>query len=250
MSQLTAHVPARKAGPLKRPDKKRQICLACGKTRLPRRRRRYCSDKCRKRLDFALYIATGLIQALRARYAAFSYTEEIILLDILPLGSEVISRFVCSRSEHNTVADDLLQMIEQAGREWYQREEEGRSRWWATQQLLKNSLRKDIPLGSIVPISKKTPRLNNQEKNALRLLELTREELLSEQGMRCIKTAYRKKAKRYHPDKGETSNKFVLINEAHAQLLGWAENPRFHSRTALPDSWCYDAMKKRWAPPA
>jgi hypothetical protein len=190
------------------------------------------------------------VQALRARYAAFSYTEYSIILDILPVGSNVISRFVWNRSKDNKVADDLLEMIEQAGREWYERQEERRSRWWATQQLLNKTLRKDIPVGTIVPVSKSTPQLNHEERNALRLLELTREQLLSKHGIRCIKSAYRRKAKLYHPDKGERSDKFVQINQAHAELLNWAERPRFHSRTALPDSWCYDASRKRWVPPA
>ncbi|MDY6952841.1 MAG: hypothetical protein SWE60_15120, partial [Thermodesulfobacteriota bacterium] len=59
--------------------KGRVLCLACGDTPVPKGKRRYCSEKCKKRLDFALYIATGLVQALRARYAAFSYTKETLL---------------------------------------------------------------------------------------------------------------------------------------------------------------------------
>jgi len=171
--------------------RKRGICLACGQTPIPKRRRRYCSDKCKKRLDFALYIATGLVQTLRARYAAFSYTEDTLILDILPVGANVISRFVWERSKSKNVADDLLDMVEQAGCEWY-----------------------------------------------------------SKTGMQYIRSAYRRKAMLYHPDKGDTSNKFIEINEAHAELLNWAENPTFYSRTALANSWCYDASRKRWVPPA
>lgn len=229
---------------------RKKLCLACGENELPERRRRYCSDKCRKRLEFALYIATGLVQALRARYAAFSYTEKNLILDILPTGANIISRFVWQRSGHKKVAEGLLDMIEQAGREWYKREGETGSRWWASQHLLDKALRKDIPVSGIVPISKKTPQLNHKEKNALKLLELTKDQILSKDGVRCVKSAYRRKAKRFHPDKGDSSNRFIEINEAHAQLLGWAENPRFHSRTALPNSWCYDASRKRWVPPA
>lgn len=250
MSQHTAHIPAAQAKPLKSAVENKGLCLSCGLTRLPKRRRRYCSDKCKKRLDFALYIAMGLVQALGGRYAAFSYTEDTIVLDILPVGSNVISRFVWNRSKSNKVSDDLLEMVEQAGSEWYERKEEGRSRWWASQELLIKTLRRDIPVRTIVPVSKRTPQLNHEERNALKLLELTKEEILSEHGIHSIKSAYRRKAKLYHPDKGETSNKFIQINEAHAQLLNWAENPSFYSRTALPNSWCYDALRKRWVPPA
>ena len=231
-------------------DSKRGPCLSCGKKELPKGRRRYCSDKCKKRLDFALYIATGLVQTLRARYAAFSYTEDTLILDILPIARNVISRFMWKRSEDKRVADDLIDMIEQAGREWYKREEETGSRWWASQRLLDRTSRGDICVSTIVPVSKKMPQLNHKQKNALKLLELTKDQILSKDSIRRIKSAYRSKAKLHHPDKGDTSNKFIEINEAHAELLNWAERPRYRSKTALPNSWCYDASRKRWVPPA
>ncbi|MBW1896510.1 MAG: DnaJ domain-containing protein [Deltaproteobacteria bacterium] len=227
----------------------RTVCLACGESELPKGRRRYCADKCKTRLDFALYIATGLVQTLRARYAAFSYTQDLLVLDILPVGANVISRFAWQRRDNKKVAEDLLAMVEQAGREWYAREGETRSRWWASQHLLDRRQRTDIPTSTVVPVSKKTPELNNKEKNALRLLELTKEQLLSTDGLQCIKSAYRKKAMVHHPDRGDKSDKFIEINQAHAELLTWAESPRFRSRAALPDSWCYDGEKKRWVPP-
>ncbi len=231
-------------------DENKGLCLACGDRAIPKGRRRYCSDKCKRRLDFALYIATGLVQALRARYAAFSYTKDTLILDVLPVGSKVISRFLWKRSKHKKIADDLIDMIERAGREWYKREKATGSRWWASQRLLDRTSRTDIPVGTIVPVSKKKPQLNHKEKNALKLLELTKAEILTSEGIQCIKSAYRRKAKLHHPDKGDTSNRFIQINEAHIELLNWAESPRFSFRTALPHSWCYDASKKRWTPPA
>ena len=238
------------SNPQKCLSNKRRPCLACGENELPKGRRRYCSNNCKKRLDFALYIATGLVQALRARFAAFSYTEDILVLDILPVGTDVISRLIWERSKNKLVADDFLDMIEHAGREWYKREEKTGSKWWASEQLLGRTSRADIPVATVTPVSKKVPRLNYQEKTALKLLDLTKEQILSKESIRVIKSAYRKKAMRHHPDKGDTSNKFIKINEAHAQLINWAESPRFHSKTALPNSWCYDASRKRWAPPA
>ncbi len=249
MSLKTAHMKTETLRPVA-PSTRRKFCLSCGENELPKGRRRYCADKCRKRLEFALYIATGLVQTLRARYAAFSYTDAILILDILPVGAKTISRFVWQRDGHKKVAEELLGMIEQAGREWYKREEQTGSRWWASQHLLDKASRRDIPVSAIVPTSKKTPQLNHKAKNALRLLELTREQIVSKDSMQRIKSAYRKQAKLFHPDKGDTSNRFVQINEAHAELLNWAENPRFHSRAALPNSWCYDASRKRWVPPA
>ena len=250
MSLASAHMTTQETGSLERANKKRDLCLACGQTPIPKGKRRYCSDKCKKRLDFALFITTGLVQALRARYAAFSYTEETLILDILPTGSDVISRFAWKRNGHKKVADDLLEMIERAGHEWYDREKETRSSWWASQHLLDKASRMDIPPSTIVPVLRKMPQLNHKERNALRLLKLTKDQILSEDGMKCIKSAYRKKAKLHHPDKGDKSNKFIQINEAHAELLNWTQNPRFCSKKALPNSWCYDASSRRWVPPA
>ena len=251
MNYKSGHITKRERGGVKDAgSKRRRPCLSCGKKELPKARRRYCSDKCKKRLEFALYIATGLVQTLRARYAAFSYTEDTLILDILPVAPNVISRFVWKRSEDKRVADDLLDMIEQAGRDWYEREEETGSRWWASQHLLDRTSRRDICVSTIVPVSKKTPRLNHKQKNALKLLELTRDQIVSKDKIRWIKSAYRSKAKLHHPDKGDTSNKFIEINEAHAELLHWAESPMYRSRKALPNSWCYDASRKRWVPPA
>ena len=251
MSYKTPYITKQQSNAPKCTHTKRGICLSCGQTPIPKRRRRYCSDKCKKRLDFALNIATGLVQTLRPRYAAFSYTEDSLILDILPVGSNFISRIVWKRSRQKKVADDLLDMIEHAGREWYEREEEIGSRWWASQHLLDKTLRRDIPVSTIVPVSKRTPQLNHKEKNALKVLDLTKDQILSNVGIQCIRSAYRRKAKVYHPDKGgDRADKFIEINEAHAELLNWAENPRFRSKTALPNSWCYDASRKRWIPPA
>jgi hypothetical protein len=250
MSPESTHITTRQTNSLKCTTKKRCLCLACGETPIPRTKRRYCSDKCKKRLDFALYITTGLVQALRARYAAFSYTEDTLILDILPTGSHVISRFVWKRNKDKKVADDLLDMIEQAGRKWYEREKETGSSWWASQYLLDKASRMDIPVSTVVPVSKKTPQFNHKEKNALKVLKLTKDQILSEDGMKCIKSAYRRKAKLHHPDKGDKTGQFIRINEAHAELLNWTQSPRFSSRTALPNSWCYDASRRRWAPPA
>jgi hypothetical protein len=249
VSHNSTHTRTQQQKAVEAAGKKEKFCIACGEEQLPKTRRRYCTDKCKKRLDFALYVATGLIQTLRARYAAFSYTQEALVLDVLPAGSNVISRFIWGRSKQKKVADDLLDLVEQAGCEWYKKEEETGSRWWASQHLLDKNSRRDLPVSSIVPISKRMPQLNHKERNALKLLELSKEQIVSEDGMRFIKSAYRQQAKLCHPDKGDTSNKFVEINAAHAELLNWAGNPKFRSRTALPHSWCYDGSRKRWVPP-
>ncbi|MCP4669437.1 MAG: DnaJ domain-containing protein [Deltaproteobacteria bacterium] len=64
-----------------------------------------------------------------------------------------------------------------------------------------------------------------------------------------IKSAYKRLAKRHHPDKGGDEERFKQLNEAHKQMLLWAENPQFTCRKALQGCWSYDSATNRWAPP-
>ena len=83
----------------------------------------------------------------------------------------------------------------------------------------------------------------------MKLLQLGFNELISEGHITKIKAAYKKMAKVHHPDMGGDAEKFKKLNEAHQQMLLWAENPQFTSRRALIDCWSYDSLTNRWAPP-
>jgi hypothetical protein len=83
----------------------------------------------------------------------------------------------------------------------------------------------------------------------MKLLQLKMEELLSDGNVAKIKASYKKLAKIYHPDVGGDAEKFKRLNEAHQQMLLWAENPQYTSRKALVDCWSYDAYTNRWSPP-
>ena len=64
-----------------------------------------------------------------------------------------------------------------------------------------------------------------------------------------INSAYRKMAKVHHPDMGGDEENFKKLNDAHKQMLLWAENPLFTSRKALHNCWSYDSATNRWSPP-
>jgi len=216
---------------------------------VPRGRRRYHDDKCKKRLEFTLSLATSLIRALNVRFAAFSYTEKKLILDVLPKGSDVISRFIYPRTPDEEVHRDFLRLVCEAGKEWHQKNNATGSRWRATMDLLKENACYDIPPHTIIPTTQKKPVLNSRAKTALKLLKLTKEQLMSSNNRDEIKSAYRKKALKYHPDKGGNDCLFIKINEAHAELLQWIENPKYQRRRTLKTSWCYDASRRRWSPP-
>ncbi len=83
----------------------------------------------------------------------------------------------------------------------------------------------------------------------MNLLQLKLEEFVSGKQVPKIKSAYKKLAKVHHPDMGGDAEKFKKLNDAHQQMLLWAENPQFTSRKALNGCWSYDASTNRWAPP-
>jgi hypothetical protein len=223
-------------------------CLSCG-LELKKPRRRYCSHDCRQKIDWVLSLSKGLLNAFSARYAAFSFTDGHVILDVLPAWSNVISRFICTRSAGKKPAEDLKHLVIQSGREWHEMVGNNKSRSYASLFLLDKRHNKEIDPSTIKPNRKSMPRLSSREKACLRILSLNREELCSEGHAVKINSAYRKMAKIHHPDMGGDGEKFKQLNEAHKQMLQWAENPLYTSRKALQDCWSYDAYTNRWSPP-
>ena len=83
----------------------------------------------------------------------------------------------------------------------------------------------------------------------MQLLQIKMEELLSDGQVGKIKSSYKKLAKIHHPDAGGDTEDFKKINEAHQQMMLWAENPQFTTRKALMDCWSYDGSTSKWSPP-
>ncbi len=224
-------------------------CLACGET-LKRPRRRYCSDECRQKIHWVLSLSKGLLKAFSTRYAAFSFTERYVILDVLPAWSDGISRFICERQEGNKPAEDLKNLVLQSGKEWHAIINNRKSKSYASLCLLDKTHDTKIDPNSIKPDKKIVPKLTARENSCLKVLELKRETLCAEGHTVKITAAYRKKAKLYHPDMGGDAEKFKELNEAHKMMLSWAENPIYKkARRSLQNCWSYDASTNRWTPP-
>jgi hypothetical protein len=223
-------------------------CLACGEPGI-RPRRRYCSKECRQYMLWVLSLSKGLLKIFNARYASFSFNQSHVILDILPVWSKEISRFMRKRTQGNKPADDLKNLILHSGTEWYHIIEKKNSKSYAALYLLQKSCNKRIPPESIKPDNRRRPRFSKNERESIKLLKLGLEELITEGNTSKIKSAYKKLAKIHHPDRGGDAEKFKRINEAHQQMLSWAQNPQFTSRKALIDCWSFDAATNRWAPP-
>jgi hypothetical protein len=223
-------------------------CLACGVTGI-KPRRRYCSKECRKQILWVLSLSKGLLKIFNARYASFTFDSGHVILDILPVWSKEISRFIQKRSSGRKPAEDLKTLILKSGKEWYHLIDNNNSRSFASLFLLQKNFNREIPACSIKPGNRLRPRFSKNEKESIKLLQLGLEELIAEGHTSKIKSAYKKLAKIHHPDMGGDAEKFKRLNEAHQQMLLWAKNPQFTSRKALINCWSYDSSTNRWAPP-
>lgn len=223
-------------------------CLACGVDHL-KGGRRYCSKECRQQMLWVLSLSKGLLRIFNARYAAVSFNESNVILDVLPVWSKGISRFIYKRNSGKKPAEDLKHLILKSGEEWYHVIDNKNSRSYASLSLLSKNHNKEITPNSIKPNERLRPRFSKTERESMKFLQLKMEELIFEGQISKIKSAYKKLAKIYHPDVGGDEEKFKKLNEAHQQMLLWAENPQFTHRKALSDCWSYDGLTSRWAPP-
>lgn len=233
--------------PLNKSKRTRQ-CLSCGES-CQNSRRRYCSRECRKQMLWVLSLSRGLLSIFNARYASFSFNKSQVILDILPIWSKDISRFVGKRMPGNKPAEDLKTLILQSGSDWHDMIQKNNSRSYAALYILKKNSDKKLLSAALKPNNKLRPRFSKQEKESIKLLNLEPEDLILGEHLYRIKSAYKKLAKVHHPDMGGDPEKFKRLSEAHQQMLIWAENPQFTSRKALIDCWSFDSLTNRWTPP-
>lgn len=198
---------------------------------------------------WVLSLSKGLLRIFNARYAAFSFNKRHVILDILPTWSKDISRFIHKRTSGKKPAEDLKDLILQSGEEWYNIIDDNNSKSYASLFILKKNSNSCIMPDSIKPNNRLRPKFSKCEKESMKFLQLDFKELISEGQMSKIKSAYKNLAKVHHPDMGGDAEKFKKLNEAHQQMLLWAESPQFTSRKALTGCWSYDALTSRWAPP-
>lgn len=227
---------------------KTRECVACGTDKI-KARRRYCSQQCRQQMLWVLSLSKGLLRAFNARYAAFSFDENSVILDVLPVWTKDISRFIMQRTSGKKPAQDLKRLILQSGKEWHHTINNNGSKSYASLFLLHKTHNKGVAPESIKPDNRLRPRFSKHESKSMKFLQLKMEELFCDGQVGKIKSAYKKLAKVYHPDVGGDEEKFKKLSNAHEQMLLWAENPQFTSRKALINCWSYDGFTNRWSPP-
>jgi hypothetical protein len=223
-------------------------CISCGGT-CENLRRRYCSRECRKQMLWVLSLSRGLLSIFNARYASFSFNSARVILDILPIWSKDISRFERKRMPGKKPAEDLKDLILQSGSDWHRMIKNNTSRSYASLYILNKNSDKKLPSRALRPDSNVKPRFSKQEKESIKVLNMEPDDLITGGYISRIKSAYKKMAKVHHPDMGGDAEKFKRLNEAHRQMLNWAENPQFTSKKALIDCWSFDSSTNKWTPP-
>ena len=223
-----------------------RFCLSCG-TNEHMARRRYCSPACRQQLLYTLDVRTGLLRALNTRYATFYFTDFIIIMDILPYGSEELLSFIYPRSSGQKPAEDFCRLSDCLGNKWWAEKKRTRKHYLASQHLYDQALRTGLPAETVMPYETRIPAVN---KEALVQLRLAKGELNSPDLLTKIKGAYRNQVKKHHPDLGGDSATFRKIHQAYQDLICWAENPSFLKRRGFPDKWFYAGATNRWTKPA
>ncbi len=228
------------------PDVKNENrCLSCG-TFENLGKRRYCSKDCRQRLRYSLEIRTGLLKALNTRYGTFYFTDFVIIMDILPFSSKEIFSYIYPRSPGKKPAEGFSGMAEILGETWWAERRRTNKKYLASRRVLEEAKRNNNFADSIRPLEITTPSIKGA---SLIHLKLGKSELNSPELQSVIKNAYRRQAKKHHPDLGGDNAAFRKIHRAYEELINWAENPIFRKRRGFPDKWFYDGNNNGWVQP-
>ncbi len=227
------------------PKPEGNACLSCG-TRENMLRRKYCSVECRQRLRYKLQVRTGLLRALQTRYATFYFDDRVIVLDILPYGTQEIYSFIFARRPGVTPADDFSCMANVLGNDWWAERRRTHKKYRASQHLLRTARQGNGDIRSVMPAEERRAVIKD---NFLTQLKIDRKDLDAPNLDRVVKKAYRQQALRHHPDRGGRPEAFRRLQKAYESLMGWAENPSFTRRRGFPDKWFYDGETNRWVQP-
>lgn len=226
-------------------SRSKRRCLACGGS-LPPRRRKYCSMGCQQDLLASLNRRTGLLQALRTRYATFYFTDVAIMMDLLLYGVELIHSYVLPRSPGSKPVDDFRHLSNLLGNLWWHEKDRTSKRYLASNQVLEQAVKHSAPVNAVMPAVLTIPSV--KARNLVRL-ELEIGDLGPSELEAAIKRAYRRQAMKHHPDLGGSRETFIKIQEAYEALAQWAKRPTFIQQRGFPDKWLYEGARNRWVKP-
>ncbi|MFC1815508.1 J domain-containing protein [Thermodesulfobacteriota bacterium] len=224
---------------------KKKKCLSCGAA-LDNKKKRYCSKACKDLLIFALRWLKNLLLALHTKYATFSFSEYLLIINVRPHRSNDVFSYFYKRTPGKAPAEDLKKMCIELSREWYNKNKQTNCRVLASIHILNKGQKGVISKDLIKPMVKKS---KSNIKKQLISLKLSVEDIDDEGSKEKIKAAYRKEALKTHPDVGGDEEKFKSISEAYQELISWLKNPHFIIRRGVPGKWSYDGRNFKWRTP-
>jgi hypothetical protein len=166
-------------------------------------------------------------------------------MDVLPYDSRNIYSFIFRRSEESP-ADDFSRLANMLGTAWWAERKRTARNYLASRYVLSHASRNCSSTRSVTPMSLRIPIVNGE---SLIHLKLDRSVLKSAEAEKIIKRAYRREAKKHHPDHGGDNAAFRKIHQAYEDLIKWSENPIFFRRRRFTDKWFYDGNKNKWVQP-
>ncbi len=185
--------------------------------------------------------------ALNTRYATFYFTDQVIVMDILPYGTEQIFSFMIGRTPGSKPADDFRSMFQTLGNLWWAEKRRTHKRYIASLQVLHKAIKTGSELNRVIPKQVVVPAVRKKDIN---LLHLNMGDLDLGNLENKIKTAYRCQAKKHHPDMGGSAARFRSLQESYEKLIRWAQKPSFLRLKGFPDKWHYEGSTNRWVQPA
>jgi hypothetical protein len=222
-----------------------RACLSCGTT-ANMGRRRYCSVTCRQRLRYKLQVRTGLLRAINTRYATFHFDARVIVLDVLTAGTSTIFSFIFPRSTQRPPAEDFSRMADVLGNVWWAEKRRTNRHYLASRELLRRARQGNVRERDVKPLETSYPTVNHK---LLVHLQIGRADLQCADLEGLIKKAFRRQAKRHHPDLGGSAASFRKLRQAYEELMNWSDHPTFARRRGFPDKWFYDGETNRWVQP-
>ena len=201
---------------------------------------------CRQHLLASLNRRTGLLRALNTRYGTFYFTDFIIVMDLLPYGTEQIYSYLLPRSPGRKPVEDFCALSNILGTVWWNERNRTKKRYRASQHVLEQASRPCAPKETVIPVALTIPSV--RACNLVRL-ELQADDLRLADLETRIKKAYRRQVKIHHPDLGGSAQAFLKIQEAYEKLIQWAKHPTFIRRSGFPDKWLYQGENNRWVHP-
>ncbi len=222
-------------------------CLACG-DRLFGRKRRYCDGACRTAVQEHLDRRTGLLRALNTRYATYYFTPWVIVMDLLPYDAGQIFSFLMPRRNGEKPIAAFRKLSYILGGAWWDERRRTNKRYLAARHVLEKGKKTGACIDRVRPLERLIPATR---KTVLLTLNLRQSDLINGGNVgELIKKAYRREAKKHHPDLGGDPVSFRRIQEAYECLAEWSRRPSFTRRRGFPDKWLYEGSVNRWKAPA